>query len=77
MDLYGSCGAESCHYSVSLRDVPSADWSGLLCRPGPRPAFRIASGGDGETLPEGFKSISLTSGATMVTSLPVKSTPHG
>ncbi len=77
MDLYDSCGAESCHYSVSLRDVPSSEWGGLVSGKEARPAFRIAVVEGGEPVPEGFKSISLTSGATLVTSLPVKSSPHG
>lgn len=77
MDLYDSCGAKSCHYSVSLRDVPGAEWGGIVSDPGARPALSIAGGEDRGPAPEGFKSIHLTSGATLLTSLPVKSSPHG
>ncbi|MFC1678951.1 hypothetical protein ACFL2T_01935 [Elusimicrobiota bacterium] len=77
MDLYDVCGAESCHYTASYRDTSSAEWSRVPSGKESGIALRIVRRGDVEPVPKGYRSIPLVSGGTLITSLPVRPSPHG
>jgi hypothetical protein len=76
MNLGEAVGALYCAFPVADPWLMDEDWNSLLREPHYPDFFLLPQTGATGTLPESFRSVNLSEGRVLLTSLPVKFAPH-
>ncbi len=77
LDFFHAAEAECCLFPINLDEVPCQKWAEAVALRRKTAELRIEKEPTAENPPSGYKTIKLTEGGILQTSLPVKSSPSG